>query len=150
MDSTHLYHLPLLYFQFETLNYSFLNIVAHSLFMYKYPISIKKQSSLSFHQLPTFSFLLKNMKFFSSKSLFIILLTCASILPHIMAYANYVEQVACLNKRSPCFKKGVIKCPTQCPTRKPKDPKAKACFVNCDSPICQAECRCKSSPLNEA
>ncbi|KAH6775679.1 Late embryogenesis abundant protein-like protein [Perilla frutescens var. hirtella] len=85
------------------------------------------------------------MKIFSCKSLFIILLICASIFPHI--FAQKQENVVCTSKKSPCFLKKIT-CPTQCPYRKPKDPKAKACYINCDSPICKAECRYRKPSCN--
>ena len=79
------------------------------------------------------------MKLTLSKCVFIILLIHAS---HVCAV--YEETVVCTNKKSPCYL-NKISCPKQCPTRKPKDPKAKACYINCESPICKAECRRKFS-----
>ncbi|XP_068645399.1 uncharacterized protein [Aristolochia californica] len=46
----------------------------------------------------------------------------------------------CDNRSSKCFGKD-IKCPKQCPEFKPADPTAKACFVDCNSPKCEAVCR---------
>ncbi|KAL1567112.1 hypothetical protein AAHA92_02628 [Salvia divinorum] len=82
------------------------------------------------------------MKISISKCVFIILLIHASQIG-----AEYEETVVCTSKKSPCFLKR-ISCPKQCPTRKPKDPKAKACFINCDSPICKAECRHRKPSCN--
>jgi hypothetical protein len=51
-----------------------------------------------------------------------------------------VETKTCPTRRSPCFYKK-MKCPAECPTSYPKDPTAKVCYVNCNSPICKAECK---------
>ncbi|XP_059664531.1 uncharacterized protein LOC132310368 [Cornus florida] len=50
------------------------------------------------------------------------------------------ETRACTSPNSPCRRKAIT-CPSECPESKPSDPKAKACYVNCNSPICKAECR---------
>ncbi|KAK6154314.1 hypothetical protein DH2020_008562 [Rehmannia glutinosa] len=60
----------------------------------------------------------------------------------LQIFAQKPERVTCTNRRSRCFLKSIT-CPIQCPLRRPKDPKAKACYINCDSPICKAECRRK-------
>ncbi|KAI3466150.1 hypothetical protein Pfo_022813 [Paulownia fortunei] len=78
------------------------------------------------------------MKIFSYQCLLIIMLICASCVTRI--FAQKPERVTCTSRRSRCFLKSIT-CPNQCPFRRPKDPKAKACFINCDSPICKAECR---------
>lgn len=85
------------------------------------------------------------MNIFSCKSLFIILFIYASSFPHISAVNQ--EKVTCTNKGSPCFLKGIT-CPPQCPSRNPKVPKAKACYINCASPICKAECRHRKPSCN--
>ncbi|KAK7816282.1 hypothetical protein CFP56_044171, partial [Quercus suber] len=41
-----------------------------------------------------------------------------------------------------------ITCPAECPTSTPKDPKAKVCYVNCDSPICKAACKHRKPNCN--
>ncbi|KAF4370530.1 hypothetical protein G4B88_021709 [Cannabis sativa] len=53
----------------------------------------------------------------------------------------------CFAKSSPCSKKKIT-CPEQCPTANPTDPKAKVCYVNCISPICQAECKNRKPNCN--
>ncbi|KAK6917478.1 Root cap [Dillenia turbinata] len=50
------------------------------------------------------------------------------------------ETVTCKTRHSRCFLKK-IKCPKECPKVKPSDPKAKACFLDCYSPKCEAVCR---------
>ncbi|XP_057797276.1 uncharacterized protein LOC131013218 [Salvia miltiorrhiza] len=85
------------------------------------------------------------MKIFICKCALIIVLMHASILPQSRAQNG--ERVVCTSKKSPCFLKGIT-CPKQCPTRRPTDPKAKACFINCDSPICKAECRRRKPSCN--
>lgn len=52
----------------------------------------------------------------------------------------------CYNLSSPCkFKK--ITCPDECPTSSPTDPKAKVCYLDCNSPICKAACKRKTIVL---
>ncbi|KAM1150167.1 hypothetical protein EV2_031595 [Malus domestica] len=46
----------------------------------------------------------------------------------------------CYSKKSPCFLKQVY-CPKECPSSSPTDKTAKICYLNCDSPICKAECK---------
>lgn len=53
------------------------------------------------------------------------------------------QRVTCQNRRSWCFLK-YVKCPVECPTVKPKDPDAKACYLDCYSPKCEAVCRSKT------
>ncbi|KAK9152609.1 hypothetical protein Sjap_000089 [Stephania japonica] len=47
-----------------------------------------------------------------------------------------------------CFLKPIITCPSECPTIKPKDPNAKACYINCYSPKCEATCRKRKPDCN--
>ncbi|XP_057955532.1 uncharacterized protein LOC131149257 [Malania oleifera] len=46
----------------------------------------------------------------------------------------------CFSGRSPCFLKKLT-CPSECPSTSPVDTRAKVCHINCDSPICKAECK---------
>ncbi|GAB2284558.1 hypothetical protein Dimus_019013 [Dionaea muscipula] len=55
--------------------------------------------------------------------------------------------LSCTTKGSPCFLKK-IQCPEQCPTESPKDSTAKVCYVDCNSPICKAECRSRKPNCN--
>lgn len=71
-----------------------------------------------------------------SNRLFIILLLFVSGASEI-----YAATVTCI-RRGPCYLKRVS-CPAQCPDLYPTDPKAKACYLNCNSPICMPECRSK-------
>ncbi|XP_048141688.1 uncharacterized protein LOC115739726 [Rhodamnia argentea] len=50
------------------------------------------------------------------------------------------QQVTCNSRRSECFLKPVT-CPVECPQVKPEDPMAKACYLDCYSPKCEAVCR---------
>uniref|UniRef100_A0A7N0SXT2 Uncharacterized protein n=1 Tax=Kalanchoe fedtschenkoi TaxID=63787 RepID=A0A7N0SXT2_KALFE len=52
----------------------------------------------------------------------------------------YGETRTCYSKKIPCFLKQ-LKCPPQCPSTAPKDPKAKVCYIDCSSPICKAQCK---------
>ncbi|XP_073113129.1 uncharacterized protein [Elaeis guineensis] len=49
------------------------------------------------------------------------------------------EKRLCFRPWSPCHLK-VIRCPKECPYTKPKHPKAKACYLDCYSPKCEAVC----------
>jgi hypothetical protein len=80
----------------------------------------------------------KVMEIFSRNGLLIILLLFVS-----GAVQTYGETKTCPRKKSPCFLKK-MKCPAECPTSSSKDPKAKVCIVNCDSPICKAQCKSKT------
>ncbi|KAA8523844.1 hypothetical protein F0562_010267 [Nyssa sinensis] len=77
------------------------------------------------------------MKILSNNCILIILLifVCGATQIHAQR-----QHVTCRNRRSPCFLKPLI-CPDECPTRTSKHPKAKVCYVNCDSPICKADCK---------
>ncbi|KAL2944117.1 BMP-binding endothelial regulator protein [Bienertia sinuspersici] len=66
--------------------------------------------------------------------------TQASSISLIKVVPGHAETRTCFSRRSPCFLKRIT-CPRQCPTSHPKDPKAKACYIDCYSPICKAECR---------
>ncbi|KAH6807785.1 Late embryogenesis abundant protein-like protein [Perilla frutescens var. frutescens] len=59
----------------------------------------------------------------------------------------HVESIACYSKSSPCFLKQ-LKCPKECPSKNPTHPKAKACYLNCNSPICNPECKNKKPNCN--
>ncbi|KAL8228171.1 hypothetical protein R6Q57_015755 [Mikania cordata] len=48
-----------------------------------------------------------------------------------------VQLLTCKSRKSKCFMKRV-KCPIECPSVKPKNPKEKACFLDCYSPKCEA------------
>ncbi|GMN66163.1 hypothetical protein TIFTF001_035233 [Ficus carica] len=74
---------------------------------------------------------------------FVVLLLFVSSLVEIEA----ADKIACFNKGSKCFNKQ-IQCPKQCPSRYPTDPKAKVCYVNCNSPLCHAECKHRKPNCN--
>lgn len=50
------------------------------------------------------------------------------------------ESTVCIDPSKSCFGQ-IINCPDQCPMARPADPKAKACFIDCNSPKCEATCR---------
>ncbi|GAB4846325.1 hypothetical protein Ancab_025331 [Ancistrocladus abbreviatus] len=77
----------------------------------------------------------------SMNYLLIILLVFAS------ASAQAPEKRTCLSRKSRCFLKKMV-CPPQCPSTNPHSPKAKVCYINCDSPICKAECRHRKPNCN--
>ncbi|CAA0811649.1 Late embryogenesis abundant (LEA) protein-related [Striga hermonthica] len=76
----------------------------------------------------------------------LLLLVCAS-----QIYAdNVIPQVrTCTRLASPCFLRR-ISCPRQCPSTTPTDPKAKACYVDCNSPMCTAQCKHRKPSCNGA
>ncbi|GLU23435.1 hypothetical protein SLE2022_394370 [Rubroshorea leprosula] len=53
----------------------------------------------------------------------------------------------CVSRKSPCFLKRIT-CPAECPSIKPNDPEAKVCYINCNSPICKAECKHRKPNCN--
>ncbi|XP_059442128.1 uncharacterized protein LOC132174496 [Corylus avellana] len=77
----------------------------------------------------------------------IIVLLFVSSAAHAKTEKIKVETKNCPTRRSPCFYKK-MKCPAECPTSYPKDPKAKVCYINCYSPICKAECKKRKPNCN--
>ncbi|KAI3765106.1 hypothetical protein L2E82_15132 [Cichorium intybus] len=57
------------------------------------------------------------------------------------------ELLTCKSRKSRCFMKR-IKCPVECPKVKPKNPKDKACFLDCYSPKCEAVCKSRKPNCN--
>ncbi|XP_004295886.1 PREDICTED: uncharacterized protein LOC101301956 [Fragaria vesca subsp. vesca] len=80
--------------------------------------------------------------FGSNKSFWIALLIFV-----LAAVQSEAETQVCYSKSSPCFLKQVY-CPTECPSSSPTNPKAKVCYLNCNSPICKAECRHRKPNCN--
>ncbi|XP_077251435.1 late embryogenesis abundant (LEA) protein-like protein [Tasmannia lanceolata] len=76
---------------------------------------------------------------FRSEFIVIFLLFFASVVVQILA-ASPRQLFTCPNRKDRCFLRP-IRCPMQCPTVKPVDPKSKGCFVDCNSPKCEAVCR---------
>ncbi|KAJ0045293.1 hypothetical protein Pint_04452 [Pistacia integerrima] len=84
------------------------------------------------------------MKVSSSNSFLIILLIAVSVAVGINAAP---QSLTCSTRKSPCFLKKIT-CPYECPKTTPSDPKAKVCYINCNSPICKAECRNRKPNCN--
>ncbi|KAI3795801.1 hypothetical protein L1987_38461 [Smallanthus sonchifolius] len=57
------------------------------------------------------------------------------------------QLLTCKSHKSKCFMKR-IKCPVECPQVKPKNPKDKACFLDCYSPKCEAVCKSRKPNCN--
>ncbi|RZR79231.1 hypothetical protein BHM03_00004885, partial [Ensete ventricosum] len=57
------------------------------------------------------------------------------------------SSLTCKNRWSPCFRRQIV-CPKQCPDVKPSDPNAKACFLDCYTPKCEATCRGRKPKCN--
>ncbi|KAI8524300.1 hypothetical protein RHMOL_Rhmol13G0139900 [Rhododendron molle] len=61
--------------------------------------------------------------------------------------AQKAEYTTCVNHGSPCLYEKLL-CPWECPSPYPSDPQAKVCYVNCDSPLCQTECKNRKPNCN--
>ncbi|XP_068667842.1 uncharacterized protein [Aristolochia californica] len=76
----------------------------------------------------------------------ICLLVLASLVTEINA-ASKVQLLLC-SPRTKCASK-LIRCPTECPKVKPNDPNArKGCYLDCNSPKCEAFCRNRKPNCN--
>ncbi|RVW36432.1 hypothetical protein CK203_074773 [Vitis vinifera] len=82
------------------------------------------------------------MEILSSNCLLIILLCFVAGVTQIDA-----ESRTCTNRNSPCFLKRIT-CPSECPTSSSTNSKAKVCYINCNSPLCQAECKNRKANCN--
>ncbi|KAL1801894.1 hypothetical protein ACET3Z_030541 [Daucus carota] len=85
------------------------------------------------------------MKIFkcSILTLFVFIL-CGAIQVH--AQRTYT----CYRPDSPCFRKNIT-CPIECPSFRPAPyPHAKACFINCESPKCEAVCKHRKPDCNSS
>lgn len=58
-----------------------------------------------------------------------------------------VSTLTCTSLRSPCFRKK-MECPAECSSPSATDPKAKICYVNCNSPVCKTECKRRKPNCN--
>ncbi|KAK7342674.1 hypothetical protein VNO80_25630 [Phaseolus coccineus] len=58
------------------------------------------------------------------------------------------DNQTCISRKSSCFGKKVA-CPNECPQKLPSDPKAKVCYLDCDSPICQTQCKTRKPNCND-
>ncbi|KAG5546320.1 hypothetical protein RHGRI_018482 [Rhododendron griersonianum] len=57
------------------------------------------------------------------------------------------DYTTCTNYKSPCYYQQ-LKCPGECPSIYPADPHPKVCYLNCNSPVCQPECKNKKPNCN--
>lgn len=81
------------------------------------------------------------MDFLGNKKTLIIVLLFVSAA--VLAQSKGTSDIkVCYGRKSPCFLKQ-IPCPKECPLASPTDKNAKICYLNCDSPICKAECKSK-------
>ncbi|XP_031504659.1 uncharacterized protein LOC116267191 [Nymphaea colorata] len=78
----------------------------------------------------------------SSPMLPLLLLFLLSVAAELGSATYYTgrQKLTCWSRRSRCFLR-TIRCPAECPLTKPSDPKAKACYLDCNSPKCEAMCR---------
>ncbi|TKY49058.1 hypothetical protein E2542_SST26484 [Spatholobus suberectus] len=65
----------------------------------------------------------------------------------IFAMHTNAETQTCTNRKSPYFLKK-IQCPVGCPSKSPADPKAKVCYLDCNSPICKTRCKNRKPNCN--
>ncbi|CAI9088572.1 OLC1v1022929C1 [Oldenlandia corymbosa var. corymbosa] len=72
-----------------------------------------------------------------SHLVFLVLLLSAAIIAE--AANNKKDTVTCFNHGSPCFLQYAA-CPQECPSRT-SPTNGKICSINCDSPLCSAECK---------
>ncbi|PWA67646.1 hypothetical protein CTI12_AA314310 [Artemisia annua] len=79
------------------------------------------------------------MKICSTECMLVLMLVFAFCIAQILG-----ETVTCYDRKSKCFLKP-IQCPKECPSTSPANPKYKACYLDCSSPICKAQCRSKNS-----
>ncbi|KAF9587972.1 hypothetical protein IFM89_006297 [Coptis chinensis] len=82
------------------------------------------------------------MKFFSRQCIVVILLLFVS---GVMSVTQ--QHVTCTNHGSKCFLQ-TITCPAECPQVQPATPKVKGCFLDCNSPKCEAVCRNRKANCN--
>nr|GEU55011.1 hypothetical protein [Tanacetum cinerariifolium] len=75
------------------------------------------------------------MKICSTKCILVLMLVFAFCIAQSLG-----ETVTCFDRKSKCFLK-LIQCPKECPSTSPVNPKYKACYLDCSSPICTAQCR---------
>ncbi|ONI12867.1 hypothetical protein PRUPE_4G188100 [Prunus persica] len=79
------------------------------------------------------------MDFLGNKKTLIIVLLFVSAA--VLAQSKGTSDIkVCYGRKSRCFLKQ-IPCPKECPFASPTDKNAKICYLNCDSPICKAECK---------
>lgn len=57
------------------------------------------------------------------------------------------ESIVCLNRKGNCAFPKKLQCPLECPQRKPKDEKTKACFADC-GPKCETSCKVRVRGCN--
>ncbi|KAF2285951.1 hypothetical protein GH714_009149 [Hevea brasiliensis] len=85
------------------------------------------------------------MKILISSSILVVLLAFIS---GIILQANAaVEYFSCNYPGSRCSGK-YVKCPDECPSTSSENPKAKVCYVNCNSPHCKPECKRRKADCN--
>lgn len=82
------------------------------------------------------------MKICSTKCMLVLIIVFAFCIAQILG-----ETVTCFDRKSKCFLKR-IQCPKECPSTSPANPKYKACYLDCSSPICKAQCRNRKPNCN--
>lgn len=68
------------------------------------------------------------------------LLVCSVVV--LLAVSINGNSITCKSKKSPCFLKHLY-CPAECPSTTPSTSASKVCYLDCNSPLCQPQCRSK-------
>ncbi|KAL5730089.1 hypothetical protein ACHQM5_002958 [Ranunculus cassubicifolius] len=82
------------------------------------------------------------MKLFSKQCILIL-----SVLFVCLVVAESADKYFCKSKNQKCWLK-TLKCPAECPKVKPTTPGEKGCYVDCNSPTCEAVCRKRKPNCN--
>ncbi|EXB37717.1 hypothetical protein L484_010191 [Morus notabilis] len=81
------------------------------------------------------------MESFKRSSTLVLLIVLVSFVVH-EASAYYYKYCDAYSR---CSGKTLI-CPSECPGTTSKHQKAKVCYIDCNKPVCKAECRRKFMP----
>ncbi|KAJ8628506.1 hypothetical protein MRB53_021813 [Persea americana] len=83
----------------------------------------------------------------STKSVAIFLIFLAVAMVEIQAATSTRPEHRTCTVKGRCFLKRIT-CPIECPKAKPSESKAKGCFIDCNSPKCEAVCRNRKPNCN--
>nr|GMD90154.1 uncharacterized protein LOC109150539 [Ipomoea batatas] len=73
------------------------------------------------------------------------LLVCSVVL--VLAVSINGNSITCKSRKSPCFLKQLY-CPDECPSTTPSTSVSKVCYLDCNSPLCQPQCRNRKPNCN--
>nr|GMD87420.1 uncharacterized protein LOC109150539 [Ipomoea batatas] len=72
-------------------------------------------------------------------------MVCSVVL--LLAVSINGNSITCKSKKSPCFLKHLY-CPAECPSTTPSTSASKVCYLDCNSPLCQPQCRNRKPNCN--